>query len=618
MVRYFKACLPLAAALVGCAAQAASPDGDALYRTHCASCHSSGSPRVPSLQNLQKLPAGRIVQALESGVMRVIGTFDLNGPQRVAVAEFVSGGAYDPAWRGSGGNACERQSWPAADPFSRPHWNGWGGALGNTRFQPARLAKLAAEDVPKLKLKWAFAFPGETFTESQATILDGRLFVGSPSGTVYALDAKTGCTAWTFTADAGVKAAITIGVLDAPRRYAAYFGDQSGKIYAVDAASGELIWKVLGDDHPSARVTGGIQVFEGRAYVPMSSLEELLTMDPNYTCCVFRGSVIAYDAASGKRIWQRYTIAEEPVRLSLDAAGNEMVGPSGAAVWSAVTIDERLRRIYIGTGDNYSNPPSAMSDSIVALSLDSGDYLWHYQGLAGDAWNIGCGTESLAGCPTDAGPDEDMGASPILVTRANGRRILIGAQKSGVVHALDPDNGGKVLWQKRLARGGVQGGLQWGQATDGDTLYVAVSDLNWLDAGVYGPEPKVDPDQGGGLFAVSLDNGAVVWEAPPVSCHGRKQCSPAQTAAVTAIPGVVFSGSQSGEMRAFDSRTGAEIWRFDAAREYATVNGAHGYGGSIDQAGAVVVDGMVYFNSGYSKWGALAGNVVLAFAPAGD
>jgi len=610
--------LAFAAALLIGAAHGDGPDGESIYKEHCATCHSSGSPRTPSLGNLQKLETGRIVHALESGVMRVIGTFALNGPQRIAVAEFVGGKPYDPAWRGASGSTCEPAPWPGADPFSRPHWNGWGGALGNARFQTERMALLTRTDVPKLELKWAFAFPGETFTESQSTIVDGRLFVGSPSGAVYALDAKTGCTVWTFTAAAGVKAPVTIGVIGGPQRYVAYFGDQSGWVYAVDAASGALIWKDLGDDHPSARVTGGVQVFEGRAYAPMSSLEELMTMDPDYKCCVFRGSVLAYDAASGKRIWKRHTIAQKPVQKSIGKAGRPMVGPSGASVWSAVTIDAKLRRIYIGTGDNYSNPPSAMSDAIVALSLDTGEYIWHYQGLGGDAWNIGCVTESQTSCPEQAGPDQDMGASPILITRTDGSRVLIGAQKSGIAHALDPDRDGAVLWKKKLAEGGVQGGLQWGQSSDGEFLYASRSDLNWLDAGVYGPEPKIDPKQGGGLVAVNLDNGEVAWDAPPVSCDGREQCSPAQTAAVTAIPGVVFAGSQSGEMRAFDSRTGEEIWRFDAVGEYQTVNGARGYGGSIDQAGPVIVDGMLYFNSGYSKWGARGGNVVLAFEPAKD
>jgi polyvinyl alcohol dehydrogenase (cytochrome) len=608
-------CFLLFIALAG-NANAATRTGETVYAENCASCHSSGSPRTPTLANLKKLATGRIVGALESGVMRVIGTFELNGPERVAVAEYITGTTYDENWRGAGVNTCADTAWPGPEPFGRPHWNGWGGSLANTRFQPAANAGLERDDVARLELQWAFALPGETFTESQATIVAGRLFVGSPSGTVYALDAKTGCTAWTFTANAGIKAPVTIGTLGDPARHVAYFGDQSGEIYALDAATGELLWQQTGDEHASARVTGGIQFFEGRVYVPMSSLEELLTVVPGYVCCVFRGSVGAYDGATGKRLWKHYMITAEPVTKTTDEAGNPMLGPSGASVWSAVTIDAKLRRVYVGTGDNYSNPTTDTSDAIVALSLDTGERLWVYQGLGGDAWNIGCGLESKYGCPKDSGPDEDMGASPILIERGDGRRILIGAQKSGVVHALDPDRDGKVLWQRKVAEGGVQGGLQWGQASDGRYLYAARSDLNWLDAGVYGPEPKVDPNKGGGLMALDLDDGEIVWEVPPVSCAGREQCSPAQTQAVTAIPGVVFSGSQSGEMRAFDTATGTQLWHFDSAREYATVNGAVGYGGSIDQAGTVIVDGMVYFNPGYSKWGARGGNVILAFKPA--
>jgi len=605
----------LLAGLLASDAVAISRSGEAVYQANCASCHSSGSPRTPTLANLKKLETGRIVHALESGVMRVIGTFELNGPERVAVAEYITNKPYEANWRGATTNECAEHTWPGPDPFTRPHWNGWGGSLGNTRFQPAAHANLERDAVPRLKLKWAFAFPGETFTESQATIVDGRLFIGSPSGTVYALDAKTGCTAWTFTANAGVKAPITIGRNGGADRYAAYFGDQSGYIYALDAATGKLLWKKQGDDHESARVTGGIQFFEGRVYVPMSSLEELLTVVPDYVCCVFRGSVAAYDAATGDRIWKHYMITDEPVTKTEDTVGNPMLGPSGASVWSAVTIDQKLRRIYVGTGDNYSNPTTDTSDAIVALSLDTGEQLWIYQGLGGDAWNIGCGMESKYGCPKDAGPDEDMGASPILVNRPDGSRVLIGAQKSGVAHTLDPDRDGALLWKRKVAEGGVQGGLQWGQSSDGRFIYASRSDLNWLDSGVYGPEPKIDPNKGGGLMAINLDDGEIAWEVAPVDCTGREQCSPAQTQAVTAIPGVVFSGSQSGEMRAFDTTTGELLWRFDAVREYETVNGARGQGGSIDQAGTVIVDGMVYFNSGYSKWGARGGNVVLAFEP---
>lgn len=588
-------------------------DGESVYKAECASCHDSNTPRTPTFSVLTKLQTGRIVGALESGAMRLIGIFNLTGPERVAVSEFITGEPYAEQWDDSGRNLCEKAPWPNSDPFAEPHWNGWGNGLANTRFQSAEHAKLKPSDIPNLELKWAYAFPGETFMESQPTVVGGRLFMGSPNGTVYALDAKTGCTHWRFKAAAPVKAPVTIGKVG-DDQYAAFFGDQSGRVYSLDAANGALRWQDVGDDHPSARVTGGVQIHKGKLYVPMASFEEALAMAPDYTCCVFRGSVLAYEADSGERLWKQFTIKQEPSPIGRDTNGKVMHGPSGAAVWSAVTIDHQRQLIYIGTGDNYSNPPSDTSDSVVALELGSGEIAWIYQGLGGDAWTVGCMLKEQVNCPENTGPDEDMGAAPILATLTDGSDLLIGAQKSGVAHALDPDAKGTLKWRKKLAKGGVQGGLQWGQATDGRALYASRSDVRWLSAdGVLSNEVKIDPNAGGGLLAVDLVSGEVLWDAPPVSCEGRTYCSPAQGAAVTAIPGVVFSGSQSGEMRAFDSTTGAEIWRFDTVRDFDTVNGAKGRGGSIDQAGTVIVDGMVYFNSGYSKWGANPGNVVLSF-----
>ncbi len=587
-------------------------DGETVYQQTCASCHDSGVARMPSRQVLEALPTGRIVSSLETGAMRVVGTFQLDGAERVAVAEYLTGTPYDTNWAASDNQCDDAAAWPAGDPFEKPHWNGWGNGLSNTRYQRPKNARLNASDVPKLELKWAFAHPGETFVESQPTVVGGRVFVGSPSGKVYALDAATGCTHWTFQASASVKSAVTIGKIT-DGVYGVFFGDQAGRVYSLDAATGELRWADQGDDHPSARVTGSVQIYKGRVYVPMASLEEALAMDPDYLCCVFRGSVIAYDAASGERHWKRYTISQEPTTEGKTTDGKRMVGPSGAAVWSAVTIDPARQRFYVGTGDNYSNPTSQTSDAIVAMDLNTGEMLWTYQGAAGDAWTVGCTTVPKVNCPQEDGPDVDMGASPILVKRSDGLEVLLAGQKNGVAHAIDPNASARVLWKRKVAEGGVQGGLQWGQATDGKALYASRSDSRWLSEGNITADVQLDPNAGGGLVALDLLSGEVLWEAPAVDCTGRERCSPAQPAAVTAIAGAVFSGSVSGEMRAFDSATGEEIWRHDSAREYATVNGARGTGGAIDQAGPVIVDGRVYFNSGYAKWGGNPGNVLLVF-----
>ncbi|MFT4563787.1 MAG: polyvinyl alcohol dehydrogenase (cytochrome), partial [Gammaproteobacteria bacterium] len=469
----------LAVGLTLSSVHAAPRDGASVYQEVCAACHDTATARTPPRDVLANLEPGRIVTALETGSMRVVGNFSVNGPERVAVAEYLTGKKYDTSWADSGANQCAPSAWPDGDPLAKPRWNGWGNGLDNARFQAAAAAGMTAADIPKLRLKWAFAFPGESFVESQPTVVGGRIFIGSPSGVVYAIDTKSGCTHWTFSADGPVKSPVTIAPLEGAG-YGVFFGDQSGRVYSVDAASGTLRWKVVGDDHPSARVTGGVQVFEGRVYVPMASLEEALAMDANYRCCVFRGSVTAYNTETGERLWKQYTIDQEPNQPSTDSHGNPMVGPSGASVWSAVTIDATRRRIYVGTGDNYSNPPSETSDSVLALDLESGRRLWAYQGLAGDAWNVGCMAVPKINCPVGAGPDEDMGASPILVTRPDGTPIVIATQKSGVAHAIDPLKDGALVWRKKFAKGGLQGGFQWGQATHGDVLFASKSDTRWL------------------------------------------------------------------------------------------------------------------------------------------
>lgn len=588
-------------------------DGKAIYTKTCAGCHEGGATRAPTPETLKQMQPTAVVRALETGVMRMVGNFNLSGPQRIAVAEYVTGKPYDANWAAKTTNQCPPAKWPAADPFAAPQWNGWGANQQNSRFQPAARAKLDRDGVKQLELQWAFAFPGETLAEAHASVVDGRLFVGSRSGTVYALDAKRGCTHWTFQANAAVKGPILVGQVD--DHLLAFFGDVSGRAYAVDAVTGAAQWQLVADAHPSARLTGGFQLVNGKLYIPVSSLEEGLAADPNYKCCTFRGAVMQVEPLTGKVNWKQYTIPEAATHEIKGPSGKVQIGPNGASVWSSPTIDVEHHRLYVATGDNYTQPATLTSDGIMAMSLDKGKVLWTYQGLAGDAWNVACTLQAKANCPREEGPDHDMGSSPILVTLANGKRLLLGGQKTGVLHAIDPDHKGKVVWKTRVGKGGILGGIEWGSAADDKAVYVAVSDARWAGGLFFGDKVALDPKAGGGLFALNLADGKPLWQAPPVSCAGRERCSPAQTAAVTVIPGVVFSGSMSGVMRAFNTDNGEVLWTYDTAHAYKTVNDAEGKGGAIDQAGVVVVDGWVYMNSGYANWGGLPGNVLLAFKP---
>lgn len=608
----------LAASSAAAAPAWAQTDGAAVFERHCASCHvGADTGHAPTRDALRERLPEAIINALVNGVMREQGAA-LGDAERRAVAEYLSGRKMGSVQQSTTERCATSQ--PLSNPAQRPRWNGWGATLTNSRFQSADQAGLTAEEVPRLRLKWAFGFPGASSARAQPTVAAGRLFVGSEDGVVYALDAKTGCTVWTFAAKAGVRTAITIAPRVDPRGGSAhtlYFGDLSAQVYAVDADRGELLWTQKLDNHAHARITGSPVLYDGRLYVPVSGVgEEGAGSTAGYVCCTFRGSVVALDAATGATHWKTYTVNEAPKPRGKGAQGQVSWGPSGASVWSAPTIDAKRGMLYVGTGNNFSGPKTRTSDAIIAMNLESGTVKWVNQRTADDVSIGGCRDRHARrpNCPEEVGPDLDFASSPMLVTLPNGRDLLIAGQKSGITWALDPDNEGAVVWQYRAGKGGPFGGIEWGTATDGEHAFLPIADDH---AALYSrPEDKSEAARTpGGLHAVRLDTGQRTWFAPPppLKCAGALRCSPAQSAAVTAIPGVVFSGSFDGGIRAFSAKDGSMLWEFDTNREFETVNGVTAKGASIGGPGPVIVDGMFYVNSGYGGLGGRPGNVLLAF-----
>jgi polyvinyl alcohol dehydrogenase (cytochrome) len=560
--------------------------------------------------------------ALLGGSMAVEG-LGLSAAQIADLAEFLTGKRPEKEQIPAAA-LCVADREPAfADPLAKPHWNGWGVDLGQHRFQPAEMAQLTAEQVPKLKLKWAFGFPGVLRAQAQATVAGGRVFVGSFERRVYSLSAETACIFWAFDTDAPVRTAVSLGQNGSG--WAAYFGDQHANAYAVDAVTGKLLWKTHVEEFPGAVITGAPALAEGRLYVPTSSMEEVFAGNPRYECCKFRGSIAALAAATGKVLWKSYTVAEEPRPIRKSKVGVQLWGPSGAGVWSSPTADLKSRTLYVTTGDSYSDPAAPTSDAFLAFDLETGKLKWSQQMTKGDAFNVNCGApaEMRANCPEANGPDFDFGSSPILVELGKGRRALIAGQKSGVVYALDPDKQGAVLWQRRVGSGGAAGGVQWGSAADEKNVYVAVSDvaMNPVPPGTpgahdtaFGFAAQLDPKIGGGLFALKLDTGEIAWQTPHPGCGDSPGCSPAQSAAVTAIHGVVFSGGLDGHLRAYSAEDGHILWDVDTAKDFKTANGVKAHGGALDGPGAVIAGGMLFVNSGYAFLGAAPGNVLLAFS----
>jgi polyvinyl alcohol dehydrogenase (cytochrome) len=604
-----------AALVVAAVLPASAEDGPTLYRQLCASCHDAGAERAPDRAALRQMTPERVLAALESGAMLSMAA-GRTGVERRAIAEFVTGRSFaQPLVTTPPPQAmCRASESGFASPLAGPRWNGWGVNTANSRYQDAAMAGLGAADVPRLKVKWAFGFPGELSVDSQPTMAGGRVFVGTQSGTVYALSAATGCVHWTFKADAAVRAAVSVGRIEAKSGpvYAAFIGDRSANVYAVDAARGTLLWRTRVDEFPYARVTGSPTFHNGRLYVGVASGEETAGAVAEYECCRFRGSLVALDAATGARIWKTYTI-EEPRPTRKNRVGTQLWGPSGAPIWSSPAIDVQRSAVYVTTGNNYSDVPTGTSDAFMAFDMATGRVLWTRQVTASDAWNTSCRLSDQINCPDTSAPDFDFASPPILVTLASGRRALVAGQKSGVVHAVDPDREGQILWQERVGKGGINGGVQWGSAADESQVYVALSDIGRIP--VPNSQATVpDPETGGGMFALRLDTGQRVWHTPPArACRTRERCSPAQSSAVSAIPGVAFSGSVDGHLRAYSTADGTVLWDFDTVGTYTTVNGVPARGGSLNVGGPAISGGTLVVNSGYVQNG-MPGNVLLAFS----
>ncbi len=513
-------------------------------------------------------------------------------------------------------NLCAAPDLPLA--VGTAQWNGWGRDVENTRYQPE--PAIRATDVPKLGLKWAFGYQGSVVA-GQPTVVDGRLFVLSSVGRVYSLDATTGCTYWTFDAQAGTRTAISIGEFGAPRKAAApppaarprrrphsakkaphsatlahldvikapsaaFFGDDAGAVYALDAQRGTLLWKTQVESHPFAHIVGAPMLYHDRLYVVVASSEQRAAQESSYACCTFRGSVAALDMTTGRILWKTYAIPDEP-RPYTKSGNMQVQGPAGAAITASPTIDVKRNLLYVGSSGSLTSIDQPLADAVLAIDLGDGRVRWSKQ----------FSRHRLPGAA-------DFVSSPILRTLADGRQVLLAAQKSGVVYALDPDRGGEVLWQA-VTEGATPAGIEWGCAADHRNVYVALSGL------------AAEPDNvSGGLTALDMKTGVRRWYTPapaPACAWGPEACSHALAQAVTVIPGIAFEGSMDGHLRAYSTIDGKIVWDADTAKDFMTVNGIKASGGSLDQGGPTIVNGVVYINSGYGQRSGQPGNVLLAF-----
>ena len=609
-------------------AHATTPDGAALYQSRCASCHDNATDRTPTREVLSKNPPSFILASMKSGAMVPMAA-GLSDAEMIAIARHVSevdtGPLADVDPKAIWGDGVEGTPLDAPQCATPPRpldlaaehqWNGWSVTLDNAHYQPK--PGLAAADVPKLKLKWAFQYPGAK--NGQATVIGDRLFTTSMSGAVYALDAKTGCVYWRHAAGAATRTSVVAAEMPvgSQARTALFYSDWTKSAVAIDADTGEQLWKTVIDDQPGLQMTGSLVYWEGKIFVPISSGNEAFAQSPDWVCCKFRGALVALDAVTGRILWKRYTTEAEPRPFKINSAGKEMWGPSGGAIWVAPTIDPERRAVYVGTSNSYTDMPYDNADSVLAIDVDSGEIRWARQLTPNDNYIDGCwrtGPDRPANCPDPLGPDFSIGAAVILHALPDGTDILLVGQKSGKVFGISPLDG-RIVWERQLSEGSALGGVEFGLAADKERVYAAISDI------VLGPKGKP------GLWALDPATGAVIWNSPnsptPKCRWTSFWCHGAMSQAITVIPGIVFAGAYDGHFRAYDAGTGKIVWDVDTGSEpIMTLSGRTAYGGVMDGGGPTVAGGMVYVHSGYAgRSGATGGasmrnadgNVLMAFS----
>lgn len=569
--------------------------GSRIYLQKCASCHDHPQNNIPPRASLAYRTPEAIQYALLQGAMKPM-TEGLSAAEVEAVVVLLAGRKPRPL-PDLMAAACTTAAAPLT--VAPNDWLNNGGSHTNTRFRDH--GWLTGETAPRLKLAWSFGYPGGA--SGPAVLAGDRAFLPAGFGYVVSLDAATGCTRWAFRLPGRIVRSLAVsGPTGAQQRPAVYFGDDKATVTAVDAETGKELWSVHIEDNVLSRVTGSPSVHDGRVLVPLSSIEDPMTHVSTHACCTSRGGVAALDAATGRVIWRQYHIAEAAHPMPLERPdGPPRFGPAGAATYVPLAVDVTRGLVYASTAEEYGmlNPPGPYS--VIAYDLATGERRWQQQ-------FVPTGAEREAACKAVAETDcrniFSMGTAPLIHTFADGRQLLLAGQKWGYVYAMDPDDGGRVVWRNKVSTGGDMGGVLYGLASDGERIYVPISDVDVATPGSAGSLLALDPATGRTLWRRDGPTPRCGWEAP--------YCIAAQIAALSAVPGAVFGGYNDGWMRAFSTRDGREIFAFDTARDLHTVNGVPARGGQVSGYPVVVGRHALFVTSGASSV-ERPGNALLVF-----
>lgn len=483
----------------------------------------------------------------------------------------------------------------------------------NPRHLDAAQAGLTTAELSNLELAWAVAFPQTSGMRAAPVIIGSTIFyAATDAGRVFALDINSGCAKWVFEGETRLRSSMAYSVVDGVGTLV--FGDQRGMVYSINAENGESNWLESGQaSNNQAMITGTPVIHEDKIIVPLSGSGVVTGGNPRFECCENHGAVTALDIRSGEKLWEYHTMPAAEYTGAVSSTGVKQRGPSGAPIWTTPTIDAARGQIYVTTGENTSHPTTNTSDAVIALDLETGEEKWVFQALANDMWNFACtaaGPNCIILADTNS-VDFDFGGPAILV-EADGQELLIAGQKSGDLWALNPDTGA-VVWNQREGEGTALGGNHWGIATDSERAFMTINDPGTMSG-------NARP----GIFTYFVGTGEPSWfyEVEPKCNNERsdrlRRCNELYGFSATplSVDGALITAGLDGRLFIFNSDNGELLFEYDTVRDYETVNGVEGYGGSIESHSIAAGSGMVFVGSGYGQFSQVPGNVLLAFKPA--
>lgn len=471
--------------------------------------------------------------------------------------------------------------------------NGFGFNHANTRNQPSLID---STNVDQLSVNFLHAQAGVREKRGAPAVTAQAIFMTS-GRQLLAVNRQSGCQYWAFTTPAAGADFRSGSILFVPAGdnmpAVVYAADFNGYVYALNAQTGAPLWQKFAGTVPFLHfVTGGMQHHQGKLFVPVSSKEVLATVFLRGACCSTHGMLVALDAATGNLLWDYHTTGEATETV----LPGERIGPNGAPVWATPTIDSKRNALYIGTGQNYTEPATITSDAIISLDMDSGEVNWIFQAREADTWNGNCSNPESLRCSYPAGHDFDFGSAPILLDDGN---TLIAGDKGGVVYSIQAATG-VLNWSNKVSLGSTLGGIHWGMAVDDRRVYVAATDFS-IDKAT-GGEAELIPGARPGIYALNLNSGVIEWEIHPLHTFNGVTTQSLYSASLSVSNDLLFAGSLDGVVRAFDTDDGSERWSLDTAVTFTDINGLPGNGGTIDSVGVVVAGDGLLVNSGYATF----------------